>query len=165
MNALEQLERQANAAREALAEAEAASARARAAAEERRQTAWLRHDEKVTAGYDAAQHDAEVAAAEEALTAAVVADPLHAAAIDLYAARLRRHYAWRTAQSAAGRLGRTDDTGRWVDGPIEPGHPRPVTAEEVDAIVASEAARRTAADQEVVEQQRVDLGERAARGR
>lgn len=159
---LEELERPANAVREALAAAEADAARARAAAEERRVTAWRKHDEKLAARFDAAAHEADVAAAEEALRVAVLADPVHAAAVELYAARLRRTNAWRTAFGAAGRLGRTDDAGRWPDGPIELRNAGPVTADGVDAIVTAEATRLATAEQARVDQQRVQAGDRAA---
>lgn len=81
------------AAQEAAALAEAKAVAARQASEERRAKAHRAYDERVIEQYDEAPLDAEVTAAEETLRQAVLADPVHAAAVALTAARLRRHQA------------------------------------------------------------------------
>lgn len=64
---------------------------------------------------------------------------------------------------AAGRLGLTNDQGRWVEGPIEPTQPAIADAAEVDRIVTVEASRLVADHLDAVDQERVEVGDRAAR--
>ncbi len=158
----ERLEQEAVKAAEKAAAARDRASRAAAAAEERRQAAWRQYDAELADSYDPSTGEAATRAAEEALRVAVLNDPVHGAAIELFRCRLAAHGAWTSAHGAAARFGRTDETGRWLDGPSEPPRPNPVTSEEFDRIVADEAARLVREEQEAIAARRVELGDRAA---
>lgn len=96
------------AAQAEFAAAQAAMKAEQEAAELRRQTAYADHDRQIVAGYDAAADDREVAAAEQALREAVLADPVWTATARLYAASLARFRAHDRRNQAVIRLKRAE---------------------------------------------------------
>lgn len=142
-----------------VAEAEARAARARAVIAERREQAERRraeaqhaHDERVLAEYGPNDHEL-VAAEQEArerFHAALAADPLWGALVEMYAAGYRRRYRHLEASGIAARLGR-------------PG-PMPVPNVDVNFEgTIDEAASRVASDEAAErEAERVAAGDWAA---
>lgn len=139
-----------------LAVAQAAAEAERVAAEQRRAEAHAEFDRQTWAEYDPAPYESEVEAARAALTAALLADPVHQAIIRVNVAESLRTNAAVDYQAAAGRLG--------VDTSTEFVHAiRLVADEDLDRVIALEVGRQVEDLLDAREQERVDVGEKAAK--
>lgn len=138
--------------------AKAATEAERAAAEQRRAKAHEQFDRQTLAEYDPAPYDAEVEAARAALTEALLADPLHQAIIRVNVAEYLRTDAVVDRNAAAARLG-TDMSSDFVRAPSL------VAADDLTRLIEREVGRRVADLLDAREQERVDVGEKAAKRR
>lgn len=136
------------------AAADAAEAAA-AKAEQRRTEALAQHDRARLDAYDDEALAADVRAAEQKLRAAILADPVYRALIDLHAAGIRRSYRHSEASGDVSRLG-IERTLPMVGAPAQP------SFELVLRTIASEASAQAADEQDERDAARIAAGDKAA---
>lgn len=151
---LDALEQELAEARRTAEEAQAKADERRAVEEAKRQERLRRYDQARLDAYDDEQLAADVAAAEERLRQAIIADPVYAAAIEVRVAGARRYHAFSEAQGNASRLGVEFRATTPPQGSF--------TVETfLQEVVEAEGSRRMAEHRHAVEQARIDAGERA----
>lgn len=152
---LSDLAAQADRARQEYEAAQAQAEAAAAKAEQRREAAHAEHDRARLDAYDDEALMADVRAAEQRLRAAVLADPVWRALLDLHAAGIRRAYRHTEATGDVARLG--------LERRIQPVYaPAAPTIETVLQVVENEAGQLAWDEQAEREAARLAAGDKAA---